>query len=262
MCNFPEEDASNCPEDCAGVGTGSVCGNGICETANGENCFTCREDCAAKYRGNQRKRYCCGDNGSSEESTDDPDGDKICKPWCEKNSKPWLPETTSTLGNLGKQFKCLWPNSCGGCPQCDNFGAATKQVRNKKRYHFKFGYTECSDNRCNTATKTCLSDPVDDITWECGDGDCSVHEDGFICPYDCGEVVSECGNGVCETGEDCMSCKKDCKGRTNGNKWTRFCCGDGTPCTDFRCSNRRITCTAKDLGDSFLDEDSSFDLPY
>ena len=39
------------------------CGNGICETAAGENCLSCPQDCNGQQSGNPANRFCCGNGG-------------------------------------------------------------------------------------------------------------------------------------------------------------------------------------------------------
>jgi hypothetical protein len=53
-----------CPDDCARV-TLAVCGNTVCETADGENCVTCPADCNGKLSGSPADRYCCSNGGVS-----------------------------------------------------------------------------------------------------------------------------------------------------------------------------------------------------
>ena len=61
-----EEDCFNCPNDCdGGTTTAAVCGNGVCETADGEDCLTCAADCNGKQNGKPANRFCCGDGGTN-----------------------------------------------------------------------------------------------------------------------------------------------------------------------------------------------------
>jgi len=56
-----DEDCNGCPGDCpSGTTSGAVCGNGICEAANGEDCLSCAADCNGKQNGNPNNRFCCG----------------------------------------------------------------------------------------------------------------------------------------------------------------------------------------------------------
>jgi spore coat protein A len=62
-CNFdgicdPGEDCVSCA-DCGSV-SGALCGNGLCEAGDGENCVTCPDDCAGKQKGSQSRQFCCG----------------------------------------------------------------------------------------------------------------------------------------------------------------------------------------------------------
>ena len=56
------ETCAGCPADC--VGTGAVCGDGICQVGNGESCVSCPADCAGQQGGKPSSRYCCGWSGS------------------------------------------------------------------------------------------------------------------------------------------------------------------------------------------------------
>jgi hypothetical protein len=57
-CEFLE-DFTSCPNDCPQL-SGALCGNGLCEAGDGENCVTCAEDCAGKQKGGQNNQFCCG----------------------------------------------------------------------------------------------------------------------------------------------------------------------------------------------------------
>ena len=53
------EDCRSVPVDCSQV-SGALCGNGLCEASDGENCVTCAADCAGKQQGSAAKQFCCG----------------------------------------------------------------------------------------------------------------------------------------------------------------------------------------------------------
>jgi hypothetical protein len=53
------EDCKSCAADCDQV-DGNLCGNGLCEAGNGENCVTCPDDCAGKQKGSAQNQFCCG----------------------------------------------------------------------------------------------------------------------------------------------------------------------------------------------------------
>jgi hypothetical protein len=60
------EDCNNCANDCiSGTSAGAVCGNGICETADGEDCVTCAADCNGVQSRRPSNRFCCGNGGSN-----------------------------------------------------------------------------------------------------------------------------------------------------------------------------------------------------
>jgi spore coat protein A len=54
----PNEDCISCPADCA-LQSGALCGNGLCEIADGEDCLSCPADCAGDQSGGDP--FCCGD---------------------------------------------------------------------------------------------------------------------------------------------------------------------------------------------------------
>jgi hypothetical protein len=58
-CNFGETCLS-CTEDCISESS-AACGNGLCETADGEDCVGCPQDCAGLQTGKPDFRFCCGD---------------------------------------------------------------------------------------------------------------------------------------------------------------------------------------------------------
>lgn len=44
----------------------------------------------------------------------------------------------------------------------------------------------------------------------CGDWSCSVYEDCYSCPDDCGYCYDYCGDGICQSSETCSDCPNDC----------------------------------------------------
>jgi spore coat protein A len=45
--------------------SGALCGNGLCEAGDGENCITCPDDCAGKQKGSMSRQFCCGAPGGN-----------------------------------------------------------------------------------------------------------------------------------------------------------------------------------------------------
>jgi spore coat protein A len=58
ICSEVEDCMSN-PDDC-GIVSGALCGNGLCEAGDGENCENCPSDCAGKQQGAVANQFCCG----------------------------------------------------------------------------------------------------------------------------------------------------------------------------------------------------------
>lgn len=56
----PLENCDSCASDCISDST-AVCGNGVCEIGNGEDCESCPADCNGVQNGNPTQRFCCGD---------------------------------------------------------------------------------------------------------------------------------------------------------------------------------------------------------
>ena len=68
----PGEDCNVCPGECFS-GSMAVCGNGLCEIADGEDCLSCPEDCNGLQTGGPSGRYCCGGgNGVNPVGCEDP----------------------------------------------------------------------------------------------------------------------------------------------------------------------------------------------
>jgi len=199
------ETCDNCASDCVLGGVAS-CGNGVCETANGENCQNCSADCAGVQKGNPRNRYCCGlDTPCSDgrctagglQCTDVPAGQTCCGDGlcsgmensvvCERDCGP-APYCGDGLCN-GGESSCTCSLDCGAPPASEA--------------------PACDDN---------LDNDCDALT-DCDDPDCSGDAA-------CQEPSCD-GDGVCEPAEDCLTCTSDCAGRQKGKPSDRFCCGDG-----------------------------------
>ncbi|MDX1643294.1 MAG: zinc-dependent metalloprotease family protein [Thermoanaerobaculia bacterium] len=108
------ESGENC-EGCAdcpgGVSSGAVCGNGLCETANGEDCVTCPSDCNGFQKGKPSGRWCCGDGGTN------PIGCEAER--CDSNG--WACTTTfteSTQYCCGDATCTETVESACSCPEC------------------------------------------------------------------------------------------------------------------------------------------------
>ena len=104
----PGEDCTNCPGECIS-GSNAVCGNDICETADGENCLTCLDDCNGKQIGLPTEVYCCGDGVAGE-------GPVTCvDPRCTFNENA-CSTTTSGLAYCCGDATCEDVETAGNCP--------------------------------------------------------------------------------------------------------------------------------------------------
>ncbi len=167
------EDCNGCPNDCvSGTTSGAVCGNGVCETANGESCVSCAADCNGQQGGKPSNRFCCGDGGG--------DGPVDCT------------DSRCTTGG----FSCTSVPSVPGSFCCGLFGCE--------------GGESCSNCAldCTAGAEVCgngVDDDCDGAT-DCDDSDC--FSDPIACPAcllrgDACSDDSECCSFKCRGG----SCK-------------------------------------------------------
>ncbi|MCH7720139.1 MAG: trypsin-like peptidase domain-containing protein [Planctomycetes bacterium] len=204
------EDCLNCPDDCPS-GSGASCGNGVCEAGDGEDCVSCPDDCNGKQNGRPSGRFCCGD-GDGQNPADC--NDSVCT--SDGFACTDVPAVGSCCGDAvceGSEdgFNC--EIDCGPPPVCGD------------------GNCDPGEDQCSCATdcgdppagETICNDGFDedcDGLTDCNDPDCDGDP---VC------VIACDGDGVCESGEDCLTCPSDCSGKTNGQPWNRYCCGDGIP---------------------------------
>ncbi len=98
------ETCTNCASDCVSGSTpGAVCGNGICEAANGESCSTCAADCNGKTSGPASQRYCCGSTTACSDSR------------CNANGKSCTTVPTVSQSYCCGDTLCSVGESCGNC---------------------------------------------------------------------------------------------------------------------------------------------------
>ncbi len=269
VCSELEDCISN-PDDCDLV-SGALCGNGLCEAGDGENCITCPEDCAGKQKGSASNTFCCGDTtagnpinpigcgvdvddnrcidaGSSifcrvAERVQACCGDKLCEGQetelnCAVDCAPPPPCTPTEPTDV----------TCDGVDgDCD--GSVDED--------FIIASTSCGDGVCasagqlecqgGTEVDTCTPGPQNessDITCDGLDGDCDgpVDEDFIITP-------TSCGNGACaSTG------LLECQGGTESNT-----CTPGLPSAET-CNNIDDNCDTitdegcDDDGDGYCDD--------
>jgi hypothetical protein len=205
-----DEDCEDCPNDCFQAG-GSACGNGACETADGEDCVSCPEDCNGVQTGAPSGRFCCGDgDGVNPVGCTDPrctEGGASCSD---------IPTVASCCGDLvctgtedgfNCEVDCGPPLVCGDdtCDTGEN--NCTCPVDCGPPAEAELVMSTCSDG---------LDNDCDGVT-DCEDTDCSGDPACPVCD----------NNDICEAGEDCRNCPKDCAGQPKGRRSAKFCCGNG-----------------------------------
>jgi hypothetical protein len=222
-----DEDCNNCPTDCFS-GTGAVCGNGVCETADGEDCNSCPDDCNGYVGGKPSGRYCCGDGsaqygvtcadarctGEGNTCTTDPAlasccGDGLC-------------EGSEDAANCG--IDC----GCSSAAECDDF-------------------EQCTVDEC--VSGICQNTPVADDT-SCSGGVCC----GGLCTVPACSSALDCDDGEACTSDMCLNadtCAASCENTWPACGLADDCCGPAcTSDTDPDC----VSCLPKGVPCSTNDE--------
>lgn len=200
-----QETCDNCASDCV-LGSAATCGNGICETANGENCNSCAQDCNGKTGGKPSGRFCCGLDTLCEDGRCTASGFQCSN----------VPQGQTCCGDgicSGMENSLVCSKDCGPAPYCGD------------------GTCDDGESQCS-CSDDCGVPPVSELL-SCDDNtdnDCDTLVDcaDSDCFNDAACQVPDCDNdGLCEPGEDCNSCSNDCAGQSKGKPDSRFCCGDG-----------------------------------
>ena len=171
------EDCNGCPTDCPGGTTsGASCGNGVCETADGENCVNCSADCNGTQGGRPSNRFCCGDGGGTNPVD--------CS------------DARCTTGGFSCTNQPANPGSfCCGDLVCDSGESCATCALDCAT-----GVELCTngvDDDCNGATDcddlACSSDPA------CQSGGCTLGQSGDACSSNGDCCSGRCkGNGTCK----------------------------------------------------------------
>jgi len=169
------EDCGGCPNDCASGNTsGAVCGNGICEAGNGENCVTCAADCNGRQSGKPANRYCCGDGGGTNPVS------------CSDSRCSASGNTCTDVPNLPGSF-CCGLNGCEvgeGCGNCALDCATGAELCGD-------GVDNDCDGDVDCADFDCIGDPICSGP-VCGGAGASCSSNGDCCSNRCK------GNGTCK----------------------------------------------------------------
>ena len=192
-----DENCDSCPSDCSS-GDGSTCGNGVCETGNGEDCLSCPSDCAGRQDGRPGVRFCCGD------------GDGIAAVGCEDSrcsADGFQCYNEAVAAFCCGDGACSFPESgfeceidCGPPPFCGD------------------GFCNGAETPCS-----CAGDcgPAPTVELVCGDGiddDCDGLSDCF--DADCAED----GRCACApAGDSCSRHGDCCEGKCRGRRGTKVC---------------------------------------
>jgi hypothetical protein len=171
------EDCITCPQDClSGTSSGAVCGNDVCEAGNGEDCVSCPADCNGVQGGKPANRFCCGD------------GDGTNPVSCSDSRCTTGGFDCTDIPQSGGSF-CCGDDICEGDESCSNCGTD-----------------------CNLGVEICDGGIDEDCD---GDVDCDDSECAAL--PQCQEVCAEIGQSCTDDG-DC--CSLNCSG---GKPSTRVC---------------------------------------
>lgn len=222
------------------VGIPASCGNGKCESAAGENCGNCGDDCG------------CGPGFICYQDECEPEpkcGNGKCEPgencgWCPKDCKcklgygcdegkckPCKDYCTDTGKECGKFQGC----DCGKCPEgqeCDALGRC-------------YEASVCGNAVCEAGEDcgNCVTDCGCPVGQVCQDGKCNdckplCESAGVQCGFyqgcECGSCGTcyKCSQNQCVPKCDCLCWQKEC-GTVDGCDCGQ--CGPGEECVGYKC---------------------------
>jgi hypothetical protein len=192
-CNDDDECTIDeyCKDGACGNGTDicpAQCGNGSCQTAKGETCATCPDDCGA-----------CSD-GCTESAFPGCEGCACEQCVCDANpaccTEAWTTECVAACEACGSCTPCgdgtcsesdgetceSCPSDCGACPT----GCGAREEP---------GCAGCGCEEC-----VCEASPFCcEVAWD----EACVELAALLCGAGC---ASTCGDGACEPGESCEEC--------------------------------------------------------
>lgn len=209
------------------------CGDGNCDTYEGETCSSCPEDCPCG------EAYCVDFITCIYECTD-----MECAEDCH------LSGCAEAQENSGLILICIQDSCSSECDDPSADGCHTCTVTNCGAYLASCyqsvcpgtcgdgvcdgdeDHTNCPEDCSECGNDICESDETidscpNDCAEGCGDGYCDVNETCDSCPHDCGTCPITCGDGNCDPalGESCATCPSDCE------------CGTATCSEVFECLN-------------------------
>jgi hypothetical protein len=189
------ETCQTCAADCVG-GTTASCGNGVCETGDGEDCVSCPADCRGKQSGKPQDRFCCGDgDGQGPLSC----ADAVCNGGGFQCSAGASGSYCCGDGACASPEETVCPLDCGAPPVCGD------GVCNGAE-------TVCSCSDCGTppgAELSCtdgLDDDCDGLV-DCADGDCANDPTCACLPKgDACSSDADCCTGRCKPRRGVSTC--------------------------------------------------------
>ena len=194
-----DENCNDCPADCiSGSSGGAVCGNKVCETADGENCSNCSADCNGVQNGKPSRRYCCGSDTAC--------GDTRCTAGgnaCSSTSSPPVTYCCGDFACTGAENGSNCSLDCGVPGYCGDDDCDASDGEDICSCASDCGAPPSSETICSGG-----QDEDCDGNIDCDDSDCALTSE------------CQCGSAgtACTSGTDC--CSNKCKGK-NGSKTCR-----------------------------------------
>jgi hypothetical protein len=181
VCNG-DETCDSCPEDCGGVLVEARCGNGVCETGDGESYNNCPQDCPGKTKGKASSQYCCGCGTSCSDTrcgtcVEDPIGSGFICP----SDEDCTDGVDNDLDNL---IDCA-DSDCSLDPACQ----ASPEVCGDGIDNDQDGLTDCDDSDCSS-DPACQSGPCEPSG--ALDGSCYADGGGSCCSGECHRKFDRC----------------------------------------------------------------------
>ena len=175
-----DENCQNCGGDCV-TGSGSACGNNVCEIGAGESCVTCPQDCNGAQIGKPDRRYCCGNAGFNPLTCSDTRCTSSGKACIEE---PGVPSCCGDGVCEGVEESCLCSIDCGPAVATESDCADAVD-------------DDC-DGDIDCVDADCAADPACVTSGNCGDGVCGTGEDCLSCTVDCaGQTSGRKSNRFC-----------------------------------------------------------------
>jgi len=187
------EDGFGCA-DCAQV-SGALCGNGLCEIGDGEDCTTCSLDCNGEQDGGGGD-FCCGNGGTNPISCGTGDSDPRCIDTSAERFCRVAPRVEATCGDLlceGQESAVNCPQDCS-VPFCEPTEITDEVSCSDGQDNDCDGFIDTADADCSPPDSD--GDGVPDGEDNCPNDSNPSQEDfdgdgvGYVCDSTCASTIN------------------------------------------------------------------------